>query len=64
MHWTQRAGSIVTILGAYVAYVDAKRSVRYVGEALFMDLSLPYAAISVVLVGVGTVVWGYADLWL
>lgn len=60
-HWLQRSGSIVTILGAYVAYVNATRSIKYIQGGLYLDNELPYRWISVLLVVVGTVVWGYGD---
>jgi len=64
MHWTQRAGSIVTVLGGYVAYVDAKRSVKLIDGSLYMNFELPYRLTAVLLVAVGTLVWGYGDLLL
>jgi hypothetical protein len=64
MHWTQRAGSIVTVLAAYVAYVDAKRSYKFIDDSMYMNFELPYRAIAVSLALVGTLVWGYGDLIL
>lgn len=63
-HWTQRAGSIITVLGAYVAYRDAKQSVKFIEQDLYMNFKLPYRFISVAMVVGGTVIWGYADLLL
>jgi hypothetical protein len=68
-HWTQRAGSIVTVLGVFVAFVDAKRSAKVFpladgGVSDFVDHNLPYKKIAIGLTVVGTVTWGYADLWL
>jgi ABC-type nickel/cobalt efflux system permease component RcnA len=63
-HWTQRAGSIVTVLGAYVAFRDAKKSTQCIGDAIYINRDLPYGLISVAMVVVGTLVWGYADLLL
>lgn len=63
-HWMQRAGSVVTVLGAYVAYIDAKRSVKVFGNDLYLNFELPYRLISIGLVIVGTLVWGYGDLLL
>jgi hypothetical protein len=63
-HWFQRAGSVVTVLGAYVAYRDAKQSFKYIGGSMYMNFELPYRKIAVVLVVVGTVVWGYGDFLL
>jgi hypothetical protein len=61
MHWAQRSGSVITVLGAYVAYRDAKRSIKIIGHDLFMNPHLLYRPISMALVAIGTVVWGYAD---
>lgn len=64
MHWTQRAGSIITVLGAYVAYVDAKRSFKFINGHFYLNFELPYRVIAIVLVVIGTVTWGYGDLLL
>lgn len=63
-HWTQRVGSIVTVLGAYVAYVNGKRSWKLIDDTVFINHELPYRWISVLLIVIGTVTWGYADLIL
>jgi hypothetical protein len=67
-HWTQRAGSIVTVLGVFVAFVDARRSVKFIqlkgGYQRFENPELPYKNIAIALAIVGTVIWGYADIWL
>ena len=63
-HWTQRAGSIVTVLGGYVAYVDAKKSFKLINDSLFINPNLPYKVLSVLMIFVGTILWGYADLWI
>jgi len=63
-HWTQRAGSIVTILGAYVAFVGTRRSFKVIDGSLYMNFALPYALISIALIVVGTLIWGYADIFL
>ena len=72
-HWTMRAGSIVTLLGAYVGFRDAKVRVVIVktrdglperrGIRISND-GLPYGGISLVLLIVGCLVWGYGDRWL
>ena len=64
MHWAQRAGSVVTVLGAYVAYRDVKQSVKFINGDLFINPELWYRPISMALVIVGTLVWGYGDLVL
>lgn len=60
-HWAQRSGSIITVLGAYVAYRDAKRSIKIIGDDLLMNPHLLYRPISAALVVIGTIVWGYGD---
>lgn len=64
LHWTQRSGSIITVLGAYVAFFGAGRSFKFIGDDFYMNFHLPYAVISIVLGIVGTLTWGYADLLL
>lgn len=63
-HWTQRAGSIVTVLGAYVAYRHAKQSMQFVDNNFYINPELPFGPISVAMVVAGTLIWGYADLLL
>lgn len=63
-HWTQRSGSVVTVLGGYVAYRHARQSMQLVGDSFYINHELPYGPISVAMVAVGTVIWGYADLLL
>lgn len=63
-HWSQRAGSIVTIFGAYVTYVDSTRSMKLIDRTLYIETRLPYKIMSVVLIVVGTLLWGYGDLCL
>ena len=62
IHWTQRAGSIITVLGAYVAYRDLKKSIKLIDGNLLMSSELIYRPISFGLVVIGTIVWGYGDL--
>ena len=54
----------MTELGGYVAYVDAKRSVKLIDGSLYMNFELFYRLTAVLLVAVGTLVWGYGDLLL
>lgn len=63
-HWTQRAGAVTTVLGAYVAYVDTVRANKFIDGCLYMNHKLPYKWISVLLVVAGTSIWGYGDLVL
>lgn len=63
-HWMMRSGAVVTVLGAYVAYRDAKRTFKEVNGDVYINTMLPYRLISVFLVVIGTFVWGYGDLIL
>jgi hypothetical protein len=63
-HWTQRSGSIIIILGAYVAYIDVKRSMKFLNGHMYIHNELPYKIIAVTLIVIGTLVSGYADLLL
>lgn len=60
----QRSGAVVTVLGAYVAYIDVLRSNKYIDGRLYMNPKLPYKWMSLLLVVVGTGIWGYGDLLL
>ena len=64
LHRAQRSGSIITVLGAYVAFVGARRSLKFIDDSLYMNIELPYAVISIALAIVGTLTWGHADLVL
>ena len=64
MHWLQRSGSVVTVIGGYVAYIDARQSVKFIDDNMYLNSHLPYKAVAIVLVFLGTLVWGYADLWV
>ena len=63
-HWFQRAGSVTTVLGAYVAYIDASRSFKFIDGSFYINHELPYRIVSVTLVVLGTLIWGYGDLLL
>lgn len=65
--WFQRSGSIMTIIGAYIAFHEARRSVQTIvdkrGHAqMYVNKELPYAWLSIILLFIGTIVWGYGDL--
>ena len=62
MFWLQRSGSMITILGAWIAFHEAKESMKVVDGNLFIETELPYKYISLVLVVLGTVLWGYGDI--
>ena len=60
--WFQRSGSIMTIVGAYIAFHESRRSIQTIEGQLFINKELPYAWLSIVLLIMGTIVWGYGDL--
>ncbi len=64
LHMTQRAGTTIIVLGAYVGYVDVKRNIKIIEGALFINPELPYRPISIILIVFGTFISGYADLIL
>lgn len=61
-HWTQRSGAVIIVLGAFVAYIDVKRSMKFINSHLYIDPELPYKIIAVTLIVIGTLVSGYGDL--
>ncbi len=60
--WFQRSGSIMTIVGAYIAFHEARRSIQTIKGNIFINKELPYAWLSIVLLIIGTIVWGYGDI--
>ncbi len=60
--WTQRSGAVIIVLGAYVAYIDVKRSMKLINGHLYIQTKLPYKIIAVTLIVIGTLVSGYGDL--
>lgn len=60
--WLQRSGSIITILGAWVAFHESRESIKLIDDCLFMNNELPYKWLSLVCIIVGTLLWGYGDL--
>ena len=48
----------MTVVGGYVAYVDAKRSPKFIDGNLYLNQELPYRILSIVLIIVGTLTWG------
>ncbi len=60
--WLPRAGAIITVVGAYVAYHESRASIRTIGNNLFINMELPYKIASLLLVIIGTALWGYGDL--
>ena len=61
-YWMSRSGSIITIIGAMIALHDARESYKVAGRNLYVNTKLPYKWVSLVLVIIGTVLWGYGDL--
>jgi len=61
-YWSQRAGAIVTVVGAYVAYYESRASIKFIDDSLFINTELPYKIASLLLVVFGTFLWGYGDL--
>ena len=62
MFWLQRSGSIITILGAWIAFHESRESMKVVNGSLYIDTELPYRYISLIMITVGTVLWGYGDI--
>lgn len=61
-YWSQRAGAIVTVIGAYIAYYESRASMKFIEGSLFINMELPYKIASLLLVVFGTFLWGYGDL--
>lgn len=61
-YWSQRSGAVLTIIGAMIAFHDAKESFKVVGTILYTNSELPYKRISLLFIIVGTFLWGYGDL--
>ena len=62
MFWLQRSGSIITILGAWIAFHESRESMKMVDGSLYIETELPYKYISLIMIAVGTVLWGYGDI--
>lgn len=62
MFWLQRSGAIITILGTWTAYHESKESMKIIGNTLFIETQLIYKIISLILIVIGTVLWGYGDI--
>jgi hypothetical protein len=65
--WFQRSGSIMTIIGAYIAFHEARLSIQTIKDKdghvqLLINKELPYAWLSIILLFIGTIIWGYGDL--
>ena len=62
VHWTQRSGAVIIVLGAYVVYIDVKQSMKLINGNLYIQTKLAYKVIAVTLIVIGTLVSGYGDL--
>ena len=62
MFWLQRSGSIITILGAWIAFHESRESMKMVDGSLYIETELPYRYISLIMIALGTVLWGYGDI--
>lgn len=62
MFWMQRAGSIITILGAWIAFHESRESMKIIDGNLFIETKLPYRYIALIMVFIGTILWGYGDI--
>ncbi len=61
-YWTQRAGSIVTVIGVYIAYYESKVYTKYINDTLYINPELQYKIASFIIVIIGTILWGYGDI--
>jgi len=61
-YWTQRAGSIVTVIGVYIAYYESKVYMKYIDGSLYINPVLQYKIASFIIVIIGTILWGYGDI--
>ena len=62
MFWLQRSGSVITILGVWIAFHEARESMKLVDGSLFIETNLPYKYISLSIIIIGTLLWGYGDI--
>ncbi len=62
MYWLQRSGSVITIMGIYIAFHESRESIKVIDKELFLNNELPYKIISLVYVVIGTFLWGYGDI--
>ena len=64
-HWLGRSGAIIALCGGVSSYGGAVRIWVQRGELIRGVYSeVPYGKAGLVLGLVGTVLWGYGDLWL
>jgi len=60
--WLQRSGAVLTVMGAYIAFHESRENTKFINGELFINNELPYKAISLIYVVVGTLLWGYGDI--
>ena len=64
-HWTMRCSSVITALGVYVAFRSAFVLVIVKADrARGVNFNLSYGWISAVMLICGSLIWGFADIWL
>jgi len=62
--WLQRSGSILTLIGAYIAFHDHRKSVQLIETSAHFFTNTKYKYISLFYLLIGTGLWGYGDLFL
>ena len=60
--WLQRSGSLITILGVWIAFHESRESLQTINGSIFINPELPYKWLALILITVGTLLWGYGDL--
>lgn len=61
--WLQRSGSILTVIGAYIAFHENRKSIHQVETRVHLFTNTKYKYISLFYLLVGTGLWGYGDLF-
>jgi hypothetical protein len=61
-NWTQRSGTVLIVVGAYIGYHEARKALQFIGDDIYFNPELWYKVLAIALVVVGTVVSGYGDL--
>ncbi|EHN67932.1 hypothetical protein [Aliivibrio fischeri] len=63
-YWLQRSGSVITVLGAWISFYLDDKSIDFNEEmgVLNMYTNKGYKILSLIIVFIGTLLWGYGDL--
>ncbi len=61
--WLQRSGSILTVIGAYIAFHDSRKSLELIETSAHFFTNIMYKYISLFYLLVGTGLWGYGDFF-